>query len=118
MTITIVGHGYVGLVSACCFADFGNDVYVIGHTDEKLKRLRNGDPIIYEPGLKELLEKNNKAGRLHFIKDYEKAVSQSDIVFITVGTPQKKTAMPIFQPYSMWQDSLPLISKRIYRGLM
>ena len=59
MTITIVGHGYVGLVSACCFADFGNDVYVIGHTDEKLKRLRSGDPIIYEPGLKELLEKNN-----------------------------------------------------------
>lgn len=90
MTITIIGHGYVGLVSACCFADFGNDVYVIGHTDEKLKRLRNGDPIIYEPGLKELLEKNNKAGRLHFIKEYEKAVSQSDIVFITVGTPPKE----------------------------
>ncbi|MBI4973944.1 UDP-glucose/GDP-mannose dehydrogenase family protein [Candidatus Roizmanbacteria bacterium] len=90
MTITIVGHGYVGLVSACCFADFGNDVYVIGHTDEKLKLLRSGDPIIYEPGLKELLEKNNKAGRLHFIKEYEKAVSQSDIVFITVGTPPKE----------------------------
>ena len=90
MTITIIGHGYVGLVSACCFADFGNDVYVIGHTDEKLKRLRNGDPIIYEPGLKELLEKNNKAGRLHFIKEYEKAVSQSDIVFITVGAPRQR----------------------------
>src|SRR3990167_5949510 len=90
MTITIVGHGYVGLVSACCFADFGNDVYVIGHTDEKLKRLRSGDPIIYEPGLKELLEKNNKAGRLHFIKEYDKAVPQSDIVFITVGTPPKE----------------------------
>lgn len=90
MTITIVGHGYVGLVSACCFADFGNDVYVIGHTDEKLKRLRNADPIIYEPGLKELLEKNNKAGRLHFIKEYEKAISQSDIIFITVGTPPKE----------------------------
>ena len=64
MTITIVGHGYVGLVSACVFADFGNTVYVIGHTSEKLERLKNGDPIIYEPGLKEVLEKNNKAGRL------------------------------------------------------
>lgn len=89
MTITIIGHGYVGLVSACCFADFGNEVYVIGHTEEKLKRLKNGDPIIYEPGLKELLEKNLKAGRLHFVKEYNKAIPASEIVFITVGTPPK-----------------------------
>lgn len=89
MIITIIGHGYVGLVSACCFADFGNEVYVIGHTDEKLERLRNGDPIIYEPGLKELLEKNLKAGRIHFIKEYDKAIPLSEIVFITVGTPPK-----------------------------
>ena len=91
MTITIIGHGYVGLVSACCFADFGNEVYVIGHTDEKLERLKNGDPIIYEPGLKELLEKNLKAGRLHFTKEYDKAIPSSEIVFITVGTPPKST---------------------------
>ena len=90
MIITIVGHGYVGLVSACCFADFGNEVYVIGHTDEKLRRLKNGDPLIYEPGLRELLEKNNNAGRLHFTRKYEEAVSRSDIVFITVGTPTKE----------------------------
>lgn len=90
MTISIVGHGYVGLVSACAFADFGNTVYVIGHTPEKLERLRNGDPIIYEPGLKEVLEKNNKAGRLIFTTEYEKAVSSSEIVFITVGTPPKE----------------------------
>ena len=90
MTITIVGHGYVGLVSACVFADFGNTVYVVGHTKEKLERLRNGDPIIYEPGLKELLEKNNKAGRLIFTTDYAESVSASEIVFITVGTPPKE----------------------------
>lgn len=90
MTITIVGHGYVGLVSACVFADFGNTVYVIGHTKEKLDRLRSGDPIIYEPGLKEVLEKNNKAGRLIFTTDYVESVSQSEIVFITVGTPPKE----------------------------
>jgi len=90
MTITIIGHGYVGLVSACVFADFGNEVYVIGHNKEKISRLKNGDPIIYEPGLKELLEKNLKAKRLHFTLDYKEAVPQSEIVFITVGTPPKE----------------------------
>lgn len=89
MTITFIGHGYVGLVTACVFADFGNQVYVIGHTPEKLERLKTGDPIIYEPGLKELLEKNLKAGRLHFTLSYEKAIAESEIVFITVGTPPK-----------------------------
>ncbi len=89
MTITVVGHGYVGLVSACCFADFGNNVWVIGHTDEKLQRLQSGDPIIYEPGLEELLKKNIRAGRLHFTNQYKTAVKESDIVFITVGTPPK-----------------------------
>lgn len=91
MTITIVGHGYVGLVTACVFADFGNQVHVIGHTKEKIDRLKKGDPIIYEPGLKELLQKNLAAKRIFFTTDYEKTVSQSDIVFITVGTPPKPT---------------------------
>lgn len=87
MTITVVGHGYVGLVSACVFADFGNKVWVVGHTKEKLERLRSGDPIIYEPGLKEMLEKNIQADRLHFTDRYDEAIPESDIVFITVGTP-------------------------------
>ncbi len=90
MTITIVGHGYVGLVSACVFADFGNKVWVIGHTPEKLRRLKSGDPIIYEPGLAEMLKKNLAAGRLHFTDSYEEAVKDSSVVFITVGTPPKK----------------------------
>ena len=90
MTITFIGHGYVGLVTACVFADFGNDVWVIGHTPEKIERLKNGYPLIYEPGLKELLEKNLKANRLHFTLDYSKAVPKSDIVFIAVGTPPKE----------------------------
>ncbi len=90
MTITFIGHGYVGLVTACVFADFGNDVWVIGHTDEKLERLRKGDPIIYEPGLEELLKKNLKAGRLHITKEYNPAIKESEIVFITVGTPPKE----------------------------
>ena len=89
MTITVVGHGYVGLVSACVFADFGNKVWVIGHTPEKLQRLKNGDPIIYEPGLAEMLKKNLKAGRLLFTDTMEQAVKESTVVFITVGTPPK-----------------------------
>ncbi|MBI2051419.1 UDP-glucose/GDP-mannose dehydrogenase family protein [Candidatus Roizmanbacteria bacterium] len=90
MTIAFVGHGYVGLVTACVFADFGNKVWVIGHTKEKIERLKAGDPIIYEPGLKELLQKNLKAKRLIFTLEYDKAIPESDIVFIAVGTPQKK----------------------------
>jgi UDPglucose 6-dehydrogenase len=90
MTITFVGHGYVGLVTACVFADFGNKVWVVGHTPEKLERLKNGDPIIYEPGLKELLEKNLKAKRIFFTDSYEQAIPESEIVFITVGTPPKE----------------------------
>lgn len=89
MTITIIGHGYVGLVTACIFADFGNKVWVIGHSPEKIERLKKGDPIIYEPGLHELLEKNLSAKRLHFTLDYSPAISESNIVFITVGTPPK-----------------------------
>ncbi len=90
MTITFIGHGYVGLVSACVFADFGNKVWVIGHTKEKIERLKNGDPLIYEPGLKELLEKNLAANRIHFTLEYKQAISESDIVFIAVGTPPKE----------------------------
>lgn len=90
MTITVVGHGYVGLVSACVFADSGNKVWVIGHTPEKLQRLKSGDPIIYEPGLAEMLKKNLKAGRLNFTDRYDNAIKESSVVFITVGTPPKK----------------------------
>lgn len=91
MKITFIGHGYVGLVTACVFADFGNTVYVVGHTPEKIERLKKGDPIIYEPGLKELLEKNIKAERLHFTLEYDEAISSSEVVFIAVGTPPKES---------------------------
>lgn len=91
MTITFIGHGYVGLVTACIFADFGNEVYVIGHTKEKIDRLKACDPIIYEPGLAELLKKNIKAKRITFTLDFEIAIPKSDIIFISVGTPPKST---------------------------
>src|ERR1700745_41387 len=87
MTITFVGHGYVGLVTAAVFADLGNTVWVIGHTPEKVENLKKGIIPIYEPGLEELVKRNVEAKRLLFTLDYAPAVPQSDVVFIAVGTP-------------------------------
>src|SRR3989344_129013 len=87
MTLTFIGHGYVGLVTACVFADFGNEVYVLGHSPEKIDKLKKGNPIIYEPGLEELLKRNLIAGRIKFTLDYKDCISKSDLIFIAVGTP-------------------------------
>lgn len=87
MTITFVGHGYVGLVSAAVFADLGNTVWVIGHTPSKIEGLKKGVIPIYEPGLDDLVKRNVDAGRLLFTLDYEPAISESEVVFIAVGTP-------------------------------
>ncbi|HYK08125.1 MAG TPA: UDP-glucose/GDP-mannose dehydrogenase family protein [Candidatus Eisenbacteria bacterium] len=91
MTITFLGHGYVGLVTAAVFADLGNTVWVIGHTKEKIENLKKGILPIYEPGLEELVMRNVKAGRLLFTLDYAPAIPESDVVFIAVGTPPKPT---------------------------
>lgn len=87
MTITFVGHGYVGLVTAAVFANLGNTVWVVGRTKEKIEKLKKGDPLIYEPGLTELVSRNIQAGRLLFTLDYKEAVAPSDVIFIAVGTP-------------------------------
>lgn len=91
MKITFIGHGYVGLVTAAVFADFGNRVYVIGHTKQKIDDLKKGIMPFFEPGLEELVKKNLKAGRITFALDYVPAIADSDIVFIAVGTPPIKT---------------------------
>ena len=90
MTITFVGHGYVGLVSAAIFADLGNTVWVIGHTPEKINNLKKGIIPIFEPGLSEIVQRNVTAGRLLFTLDYDRAVPSSSVVFIAVGTPPKQ----------------------------
>jgi UDPglucose 6-dehydrogenase len=89
MTITFVGHGYVGLVTASLFADLGNTVWVVGHTKEKIENLKKGILPIYEPGLEEIVKRNIKAKRLLFTLDFKESVSNSDAVFIAVGTPPK-----------------------------
>ena len=90
MTITFIGHGYVGLVTAAVFADLGNTVWVIGHTPEKIEKLKKGELPIYEPGLEEVVKRNVKAGRLLFTLDYDRAIPASSAVFIAVGTPPKE----------------------------
>src|SRR6266566_1470230 len=91
MTITFVGHGYVGLVTAAVFADLGNTVWVIGHTQEKIDNLKRGILPIYEPGLEEIVKRNLQAKRLLFTLDYTKSILASEVVFIAVGTPPKPT---------------------------
>lgn len=89
MTITFIGHGYVGLVTAAVFADLGNSVWVVGRTKEKIESLKKGKAPFYEPGLEELVKRNVVAGRLRFTLDYQDAVTPSEIIFICVGTPPK-----------------------------
>lgn len=91
MTITFVGHGYVGLVTASVFAELGNTVWVIGHTKEKIENLKKGILPIYEPGLEEIVKRNVNAKRLLFTLDYKESIPNSDVVFIAVGTPPKTT---------------------------
>ena len=87
MTIAIIGHGYVGLVTAAVFADLGNTVWVVGRTKSKIDKLNQGIAPFYEPGLTEIVSKNVTAGRLKFTLDYKLAVPKAQIVFICVGTP-------------------------------
>ena len=91
MIITFIGHGYVGLVTAAIFADLGNMVWVVGRTPQKIADLNHGIMPFYEPGLEEMVKRNLAAGRIKFTLDYGKAVPGSEIIFIAVGTPPKKT---------------------------
>jgi UDPglucose 6-dehydrogenase len=87
VNITVVGTGYVGLVTGACLADFGNRVICVDNDPRKLETLKRGDIPFYEPGLKELVEMNRNRDRLSFTGDLADAVRRSDVVFIAVGTP-------------------------------
>lgn len=88
MKITIIGSGYVGLVTAVCFAEMGNDVFCLDLNEGRIHMLRNNQIPIYEPGLDEMVANNIKLGRLHFSSDIEASVHHGEIQFIAVGTPQ------------------------------
>ena len=87
MQITIIGTGYVGLVTGTCLADFGLQVTCIDQDEQKINMLNSGGVPIYEPNLAPLIEKNVSAGRLTFTTDLEKTVKESKVIFIAVGTP-------------------------------
>ncbi|MBI1188127.1 MAG: nucleotide sugar dehydrogenase [Alphaproteobacteria bacterium] len=90
MRVTMIGAGYVGLVSGACFADFGHTVTCVDKAPEKIEKLKNGVMPIYEPGLDDLVKQNVDAGRLFFTADAKDAVANSDVVFIAVGTPSRR----------------------------
>ncbi len=92
MKLCMIGTGYVGLVSGVCFSDLGNTVYCVDNNKNKIDLLNDGKVPIYEPGLEEILKKNYREKRLIFTTDLKKAVLNSDVIFICVGTPTLKNS--------------------------
>lgn len=90
MKIAIVGAGYVGLVSGACFAELGHQVICVDNDKDKIKALKKLKIPIYEPGLEELVKRNYRHGRLSFTADIARAVKDSLVIFIAVGTPPKE----------------------------
>lgn len=90
MNITILGTGYVGLVSGTCLSEFGFDVCCVDKDKDKINNLKNDIIPIYEPGLQNLVKKNKNSGRLSFSNDIDQNIKKADIVFIAVGTPSRR----------------------------
>lgn len=88
MNITVVGTGYVGLVTGACLAGSGNNVTCVDIDESKVNKLKKGEVYFFEPGLDEVVHSNIKEDRLHFTTDIESAVKSAEIIFIAVGTPQ------------------------------
>ncbi len=87
MHITVAGTGYVGLVTGACFSELGAHVTCVDNDEKKIAVLKSGQMPIYEPGLKEIVDRNCQQGRLRFSGDLQKAVEGSLVIFIAVGTP-------------------------------
>src|SRR3989338_7030113 len=90
MKIAVAGAGYVGLVTAACFAELGNEVMCVDIDKEKIKKLNGGIMPIYEPGLDQIVKRNTKERRLSFTTDLKDTIKKSEIIFICVGTPPKE----------------------------
>ena len=90
MKITMLGTGYVGLVSGTCFSEFGFNVCCVDKDNDKINKLKNNIIPIYEPGLEDLVKKNSSANRLSFSNNINKNIKEADVVFIAVGTPTRR----------------------------
>ena len=87
MNITVIGTGYVGLVTGACLADAGNYVFCLDLDEAKIRRLNQGEIPIFEPGLEPIVQRNREAGRLHFSTDVAASVAHGELQLIAVGTP-------------------------------
>ena len=112
MKICIIGTGYVGLVTGTCFAEIGNNVICVDNNEKKIANLKSNIIPIYEPGLKELIQRNSKQNRLKFTTDIKYSIRKSDIIFICVGTPTKKnsTTADLTQVYNVAKEIKSSIS--------
>jgi len=90
MRVTVIGSGYVGLVTGACLSDLGFKVVCLDKDEQKVKMLQDGEVPIYEPGLKELLTRNQLDGRIRFTSDAQDAIDHGDILFVAVGTPAQE----------------------------
>jgi len=99
MKLCMIGTGYVGLVSGTCFADIGHTVYCVDKDIRKINKLISGQSPIYEPGLDELIKENCAAKRLFFTSNLSDALNKSDVIFICVGTPNKKKLLTVDLSY-------------------
>ena len=113
MKLCMIGTGYVGLVSGACFSDIGNDVICVDKNENKINKLKDREIPFYEPGLEELVFKNYKNKRLNFSTDLKNSVKKSDIIFICVGTPTKKSgsAADLSQIYEVVKEISSSINK-------
>lgn len=93
MNVTVVGTGYVGLVTGTCFAETGNNVICVDIDEAKVKKMQEGGVPIYEPGLNVLFERNTKQGRLSFTTNLEEAIQDAEIIFLALPTPPGKMAL-------------------------
>ena len=91
MKICVIGTGYVGLVGAAVFAEFGHNVIGVDNNAKKIELIKKGKMPIYEPGLEELVAKNVKNGKLEFTTDFDRAVKKSEVIFVCVGTPSNQS---------------------------
>ena len=117
MKVTMIGTGYVGLVSGTCFADFGIDVTCCDNDAAKIATLAEGGVPFYEPGLAEKIVQNVAAGRLAFTTDVGAAIRAADVIFIAVGTPARQDGSTDLTYIDAVADEIGLDADRFARDL-
>src|SRR3989442_8260004 len=98
MNVTVIGTGYVGLVTGACLADAGNNVFCLDLDENKIARLNRGEIPIFEPDLEPIVQRNEQPGRLRFSTDVAASVAHGELQLLAVGTPAGEARSPGLQP--------------------